>query len=87
MTIRKCQLRFLVLMLHIKLSRFNATWMKGKQYQSNSKTITERKIRDDIMLRILEINFPLRLPESVGQFFKKSCTITIQLIQQDVLCC
>ena len=69
--IRKCQIKFYVLRLHVKVSRFDATWTKAK-YQSSSKTATERNLRDDKMLAVrylndLEITFPL--PERSINFF------------------
>ena len=67
--IRKCQIKFCVLRLHVKVSRINATWTKTK-CQSSSKTTTETNLRNDIMLAVrylndLEITFPLRSSESL----------------------
>ena len=56
--IRKCQIKFFVLKLHVKVSRINATGQKAK-CQSSFKTTTERNLRDDIMLGSSSI---LKLP-------------------------
>ena len=48
--IRKCQIKFYVLKLHVKVSRM-PPGQKAK-CQSSSKTATERNLRDDIMLAV-----------------------------------
>ena len=71
--IRKCQIKFFVLRLPVKVSRM-PPGQKAK-CQSSSKTTTERNLREDIKLAVrylndLEITFPLPLPERSINFLK-----------------
>ena len=70
--IRKCQIKFFVLRLHVK--DLMPPGQKAK-CQSSSKTTTERNLREDTMLAVrylndLEIMFPLPLPETSINFLK-----------------
>ena len=70
--IRKCQIKFFVLRLHVK--DLMPPGQKAKS-QSSSKTTTERNLREDTMLAVrylndLEITFPLPLPERSINFLK-----------------
>ena len=70
--IRKCQIKFFVLRLHVK--DLMPPGQKAK-CQSSSKTTTERNLREDTMLAVrylndLEITFPLSLPETSINFLK-----------------
>ena len=58
----------------LKYQELMPTGQKAK-CQSSSKTITERNLRNDIMLEVgylndLEITSPLHLPERSIKFFK-----------------
>ena len=72
--IRKCQIKFFVLRLHVNYRDLMPPGQKAK-CQSGSKTTTERNLREDIMLTVrylndLEITFPLPLPERSINFLK-----------------
>ena len=49
--IRKCQIKFFVLRLHVKVSELRPLGQTAK-CQSSSKTTTDRNLMDDIMLAV-----------------------------------